>query len=135
MGNYQPCSQCAGVGRMKIDLKCNSCKGNGKFPSKIDCDRCNATGKITKEFTSMSASDIQFCSSCQGHSTVDDPCSVCGFSGRLESIKKKTRTIRCGECNGRGKTNRCGDCIARGTIETEVACTGCNGKGKLKRTK
>ena len=132
MGN-ETCGECAGVGQQITELKCNSCKGRGEFLSGIDCYKCNATGKIKKEFTSMSASNIQFCSSCGGNSTPDDPCTVCGGIGRLANLQKKTREIKCDWCNGRGKTKKCEDCLARGTIETKINCSKCDGKGKHKK--
>mmetsp|Transcript_33317 Transcript_33317/g.29188 ORF Transcript_33317/g.29188 Transcript_33317/m.29188 type:complete len:135 (-) Transcript_33317:131-535(-) len=132
MGN-ETCTECAGVGQQIAELKCSSCKGNGTFLSRLDCNKCKATGKLTKEFTSMSASNIQFCSSCGGSSTPDDPCTVCGGTGRLNNVQKKTREIKCDWCNGRGQTNKCEDCHARGTVETKINCSKCEGKGKHKK--
>ena len=115
--------------------QCNSCKGQGKYLSRIDCTKCNAKGKIIKEFTSMSASNIEFCSSCGGDSSHDNPCSVCGATGRTSNLVKKTRQIKCAWCNGTGQTNKCEDCIASGQKQVTITCPMCSGKGKMKKVK
>eukprot|EP01084_Bolivina_argentea_P089393 161302_1 len=134
MGNEQ-CAECVGVGQIMTELKCKSCKGNGKFLSKIDCNKCNAVGTIKKAYYSQSASHIKFCDACGGRSSVDDPCSVCGATGRLEKQEKRFREIKCDKCNGRGQTDRCDDCIGRGVIEKKISCSKCDGKGKHKKDK
>eukprot|EP01084_Bolivina_argentea_P234839 395336_1 len=132
MGN-ESCVECAGVGQVITELKCNSCKGNGKFLSKMDCNKCKATGTIKKEYYSQSASHIKFCDACGGNSSVDDPCSVCGGTGRMEKSEKKFRELKCDKCNGRGKTDVCDDCIGRGTIEQKINCHKCEAKANIKK--
>lgn len=66
--------------------KCSECSGTGsRTGKKVTCQNCGGSGRVRHISNSLFGQIVQegLCSSCNGEgSTVKDPCSTCGGSGR-----------------------------------------------------
>lgn len=132
---FQSCPSCGGNGkcdncRGKGETTCYTCNGTGKCEDcrgkgKVDCYYCNGTGQ---------------CSHCNG-TGYDGTCRKCKGTGtiqiengRTSDGRKKYKTVRCGNCDGKGMlkctwcngSKKCSHCYGKGLEE----CSTCNGSGR-----
>lgn len=83
------CYRCNMHGNTRVEGVCRPCKGTGKFTQErsrrvVDCRVCLGTGKSKFGFTYKT-------------------CPDCNGTKRLRNAPKKTRYVKCYECNGTGE--------------------------------